>query len=771
MTSSRPAPAAPVAFRVLATSLCVAVAVVASTYALSSVIGPGGWTGTAVRTVAVLALVTGLTRYALERSRAGRGETLAPPAALLPSLAGLVVGLWALLGLYGGPTDRFSLLIGLTNVDRVLSRLRTARELTLAEVAPIDPSLPIALMAVGGAVVVFLVADLMAGGLRLGAGVGVPLLALWLPGLVIVGEIPPAAFVVTVCALVLLLAVDNPHRTVRQGSRRGTAAGAHGVEDRAATGLRAAGAVATALAVAVVGLGLGSASAALPEVASASWSRLFSSTGQTVRLSDDLDMRSDLAERSNEVVLRYRTDDDGIGPLRVFTLTGFDGTNWRRGADRDGEPVESADQLLWPDDDAGDEATDVRVTLESLRDTKLPVPTEPRTVDIDGDWSYDVVRDEVVGEQPTGEGTSYGLTVYERPLEPQSLREASGADPDDPNYLDVPATEHEQDIRDLATAVVDGAPSRYDQALALQTYFRDASQFTYSTEIPPGDSGDAVWDFLQDRTGYCVQFATSMTMMARTLGIPARLGVGFLPGERVDDTTYEVTGRDSHAWPELYFPGHGWVRFEPTPAQQTGPTPRWATPVSITPGGPTDLGNVPTPGATTAEPSAPESQAPSADGGTGTTGGTQDEGAPWPVVVGAALLVVAVLGGAAWLFVRRRTHEAGLLDAEDAWLELADRLAALDVRWPSSTTPRQAPTAVVAALQRQRGPHPLDEDVAESVAVLASVLEAERYAPRPREVVPPERLQELVDATVEGIERSLSDRPARADGPSALPVG
>lgn len=766
MTAPRPDTSASAGLRVLATSALVATAVVASAYALGSVVGPGGWTGTVVRVVAVLALVTGLSRWALERSHAARGEVLAPPAALLPSLAGLVVGLWALLGLYGGPTDRFSLLIGLSNVDRVLSRLATARDLTLAEVAPIDPSLPIALLAVGGAVVVFVVADLMAGGLRLGAGVALPLLALWVPGLVIVGEIPPLAFVVTVAALVLLLAVDNPHRAVRRGTS------AWRPEDRAAGGLRAAGALVVAVAVAVTALGLGSASASLPEVASASWSRLFSSTGQTVRLSDDLDMRRDLAERSGEVVLRYRTDGEGVGPLRVFTLTGFDGTNWRRGADRDGTPIDGGEQLLWPDDPgATGDPTSLRVTLESLRDTKLPVPTEPRSVGIDGDWAYDDVRDEVLGVQPTGAGTSYELTVFPRPLDADALRGASGADPDDPNYLDVPATEHEQDIRDLATAVVDGATTRYDQALALQTYFRDISQFTYSTEVPPGDSGDAVWDFLQDRTGYCVQFATSMTMMARTLGIPARLGVGFLPGERVDEASYEVTGRDSHAWPELYFPGQGWVRFEPTPAQQTGPTPAWATPVAVTPGGPADPGNVPTPGATTAAPSAAPTPTPTAPGAGGTTGGTQEDSTPWPLVVGVATLVAAVLAAGLWFVLRRRSEVESLRDAEDAWAELVARLGALDVRWPSSTTPRRVPAVVVAALQGRRGVDAGDEDVAEALTALASALESERYAPRPRETVTPEHLQALVDAAVEGIERSLSDRPARADGPSALRVG
>ncbi|MFE9235334.1 transglutaminase family protein [Cellulosimicrobium funkei] len=766
MTAPRPGTSDSAGLRVLATSALVATAVVASAYALGSVVGAGGWTGTVVRVVVVLALVTGLSRWALERSHAARGEVLAPPAALLPSLAGLVVGLWALLGLYGGPTDRFSLLIGLSNVDRVLSRLGTARDLTLAEVAPIDPSLPIALLAVGGAVVVFAVADLMAGGLRLGAGVALPLLALWVPGLVIVGEIPPLAFVVTVTALVLLLAVDNPHRAVRRG------ASARRPEDRAAGGLRAAGALVVAVAVAVTALGLGSASASLPEVASASWSRLFSSTGQTVRLSDDLDMRRDLAERSGEVVLRYRTDGEGVGPLRVFTLTGFDGTNWRRGADRDGTPIDGGEQLLWPDDPgATGDPTSLRVTLESLRDTKLPVPTEPRAVGIDGDWAYDDVRDEVLGEQPTGAGTSYEVTVFPRPLDADALRGASGADPDDPNYLDVPATEHEQDIRDLATSVVDGATTRYDQALALQTYFRDISQFTYSTEVPPGASGDAVWDFLQDRTGYCVQFATSMTMMARTLGIPARLGVGFLPGERVDESSYQVTGRDSHAWPELYFPGQGWVRFEPTPAQQTGPTPTWATPVAVTPGGPADPGNVPTPGATTAAPSAPATPTPTAPGAGGTTDGTQEESTSWPLVVGVALLVAAVLAAGLWFVLRRRTEAESLRDAEDAWAELVARLGALDVRWPSSTTPRRVPAVVVATLQTRRGADAGDEDLAETLTALASALEAERYAPRPRETVSPERLQALVDAAVEGIERSLSDRPARADGPSALRVG
>ena len=114
--------------------------------------------------------------------------------------------------------------------------------------------------------------------------------------------------------------------------------------------------------------------------------------------------------------------------------------------------------------------------------------------------------------------------------------------------------------------------------MALQTFFHATSNFTYDTHVAPARSDDAVWDFIQSTHGYCVQFATSMTIMARTLGIPARVAVGFLPGEAGDDGRYVITGRESHAWPELYFQDYGWVRFEPTPAIQTGALPVWSDP-------------------------------------------------------------------------------------------------------------------------------------------------------------------------------------------------
>ncbi|WP_265523327.1 DUF3488 and transglutaminase-like domain-containing protein [Oerskovia flava] len=747
--------------RLVGTSALVAVAVIASMHALETVIVAGDWTGTGTRLVLVLAAVTCLARIVLERDR----EQVTPPAALAPSLVGAAVAVWGLLGLYGGPTDRFSIAVGLTNVERLTSRLTTARELTASETAPIDPSLPIELLAVGGVVVVFLVADLVAGGLRIPAATGLPLLALWVPGLVLVGTVPTTAFVVTVLSLLLMLAVDNPYRAVRR-----SAVSTSPRTRRAALGLRTGGSLAVAAAVTVGALVLGSSSAAVPQVVSSSWSRIFASEGQTVRLSDDLDMQRNLGERSGQRVLTYETAGQNLGPLRMFTLTGFDGTNWRRGQDRDGVPVADADEMLWPNPDVEREGgREARITLESLRDTLLPLPTEPRTLEAEGDWSYDATRDEVRGPDRTSSGTTFTVTAYARPLTPESLRTASGPDPDDPNYLEVPSTSRSEDIGAVAAEVTAGAGSRYDQALALQTYFRDTTRFTYSTEVPPGETGDSVWDFLQDRTGYCVQYATSMTVMARSLGIPARVGVGFLPGQRTSDTTFQVTGRDSHAWPELYFPGEGWVRFEPTPAQQSGPVPRWADPVVAGDG--EQQGQMPdeVPTAGAAEEPAPEEE-PAATAPTTQVGGQAGSGLPGWAWLGAAGAVLAlVLGGAAWLLRRRGPTEAGVRDAESAWEDLAARLGEVGVSWPVSVTPRRAPQEIVGQVRVRTG-RPVPEEAVEALATLAQALENQRYA---RRSTPTDAagLDELVETAVAVVDDELSGRPARVADPSALPAG
>ena len=155
-------------------------------------------------------------------------------------------------------------------------------------------------------------------------------------------------------------------------------------------------------------------------------------------------------------------------------------------------------------------------------------------------------------------------------------------------------------VRDLTHTVVRGKTAPFEQALAIQDYLR-SSAFKYSLNVPDlSQGGNQLRRFLLDvREGYCEQFAAAMAAMARVLGIPSRVAVGFTSGVPVDDH-FEVGSKDSHAWPELYFPGVGWVRFEPTPRGDsqvevptyTTPAGRVTTPSTAAPpaargGGPT----------------------------------------------------------------------------------------------------------------------------------------------------------------------------------------
>ena len=142
------------------------------------------------------------------------------------------------------------------------------------------------------------------------------------------------------------------------------------------------------------------------------------------------------------------------------------------------------------------------------------------------------------------------------------LRAATTDNPPDEIFLglpdDVPDT-----VSDTAAEVTAGATTDYDRLIALQNWFRD--NFEYSTEVQSGHGNDAIENFLQIRKGYCEQFAATFAVMARTLGIPSRVAVGYTQGRLRSDGWYSVLGRNSHAWPEIWFDGIGWVDFEPTP--------------------------------------------------------------------------------------------------------------------------------------------------------------------------------------------------------------
>ncbi len=145
-------------------------------------------------------------------------------------------------------------------------------------------------------------------------------------------------------------------------------------------------------------------------------------------------------------------------------------------------------------------------------------------------------------------------------------------------YLALPDTLPER-VRALAAQVTDGITNPYDQAAAIEAYLR---RYPYSLNVPtpPKDRDVADYFLFTLGTGYCDYYATSMVVMARSLGLPARLVSGFATGAYLPASAqYVVREADAHSWPEIYFSGIGWVEFEPTAGQPEIERPQSAQPV------------------------------------------------------------------------------------------------------------------------------------------------------------------------------------------------
>ena len=139
-------------------------------------------------------------------------------------------------------------------------------------------------------------------------------------------------------------------------------------------------------------------------------------------------------------------------------------------------------------------------------------------------------------------------------------------------YLQLP-DDLDPGIRALARSKTSNLDTPFEVGLALEAWLR-SSDFQYTTDITPGHGATDLAEWLLDeyadtpfhRAGYCENFATSMAVMARTLGIPSRVILGFTPGERTaNEDVVVVRDRNAHAWVELWMPSQGWVRFDPTP--------------------------------------------------------------------------------------------------------------------------------------------------------------------------------------------------------------
>jgi transglutaminase-like putative cysteine protease len=596
-----------------------------------------------------------------------------------------------------------------------------------APVAADHPAAIIYLLAAG--ILILLSVDLIACGLRQPPWSGLPvIITATVPISVLDGGLPWPVFITTALAFVMLMAVAETDRMLSWGQpvtgHRPRAGQTEKVFGRASARGRALqiGAVTTAAAL-VVPIFIPIAHGLLDRA------KNHGSTGvsEHVTLVNPLvNLRRDLVAQDHVPLLLAQTNSPDPTYLRTTVLDEFDGTNWTPSSRN--LPQTNVAAGVLPDPAGIDASTpgvistwDLQIT-PGFTTTWLPVPYATRTISIDrGDWRYAVNTLDIADtDTVVPVAVEYHLTAFAPTIDPAALDAASLA----PETIQGPMTKLPTgvptEVRSIARHVTASGSTPYAKAVLLQDWFRSKGGFRYSLGQAPGNGMAQLTRFITtDKVGYCEQFAAAMAIMARALGIPARVDVGFLaPSVRRASGTYLYTSDDLHAWPEIYFRGSGWVRFEPTPSVRTGPAPSWTRGVT---GQPSPV--LPTTVPSTVKPrpirtNTPQASPP-AQGGSAT-------GYRW--LISVALVVLLLLAAALPRLVRNvqqrrrlRVRPDSRAEVDDLWNELRATAIDLGIIWPGGRSVRE----IAQVLLRQARAGREDELALEG---LVDVVERARYA-------------------------------------------
>ncbi|MEV5547636.1 DUF3488 and transglutaminase-like domain-containing protein [Streptomyces sp. NPDC052309] len=742
-------------------ALCAWAATLMAACALLPLVDPATWILQAAFLLAVQSGVGAATR----RVPLARPLTVAAQALVTLVLLTLVFARQqALAGLIPGPQafQRFADLLRQGSDD--IARY--------AIPAPLESD-GIRLMLVGGVLVIGLLVDTLAVTFRSAAPAGLPLLALYsVAAGLSEGGTDWLWFLVAAAGYLMLLLAEGRDRLSQWGRVFGGAPRTPGGEPSGAvapvrTGRRI-GAFALGIAL-VVPLALPAMDGGLLDGARTGGGAGSGGGGTISAVNPLVSLRDSLNVDEDRQVLSVETDSEDISNLylRIVSLDDFDGTTWKPSkrhitAVPDGTfPLPTG---LGPDVRRTETEATIRAADWYAQDW-LPMPYPPSGVRIGGNWRYEPVGMTLVGDH--GQNTR-GLTYQVRSLDLRPTAEQLAAAPEPPAALKREYTELPDSLPAVvsrtARQVTAGAANPYEQAVELQEYFSLNGGFEYDTQVEVGSGSQAIARFLKDKQGFCIHFSFAMAAMARSLDIPARVAVGFAPGSPQADGSVSVGLRDAHAWPELYFEGVGWTRFEPTPTR--GSIPSYT--LTDTPGSAVPDPDVPSRNASS-EPSAAPSASQSCTAEEKKLEACESEsalavpssgggGPKWYVFLAWAVggLAVLLIPSAPMLWrVRARSVRLGAHGRSEAdavphtlavWQELTDTAWDFGIPPEESRTPRRAAARIVRLGQ-------LDPTASAAVHRVADAVEQVLYAPRPR---PTAGLAEDVHRVTAGLRATAS---------------
>lgn len=653
----------------------------------------GGW----LRSLALLLAGTALAAIgadAWERTRPRWGAALAATGAYL-------AGAWHHLGAEG-PQRTWEALRG--SVAGGVSELQV-----MAAPVPVTPELETLLVLALGAVGTLMV---LLAPRRAGAAGFLLLPFLAVPAAVLRESSEAWKLLLLAAGWLLLLSLSEAGGAGRWGQSLGGA--------RRRRPWEAAGGVRTVLLVGVPVL-LGASLVPLPSTEPIALPKSGSGTEQRVTYNPLVELQGTLNLPEPKPLLYYERSDGAAQYLRLTTLPVFDEATGWSGETLDGAPAGEATS-----DDRGRVVT--RIQFTGLDTPWLPVPLEGGEVRLDG-WRYDEDAETVYSPRLTTSDVGYvevrtdGDTPSRTELQATSGWERTLPETIQPYAVDPEITPA---AAALAEEVTKGARNRFEAAQALQDFFLDpAERFVYDHDTvesaEPGAS--PLISFLENRRGYCQQYASTYAALARSLGLPVRVAIGFTPGNEVVGGKQEVTTSDAHAWPEVWFEGAGWVRFEPTPRGGVVEPPTYA-PEAVAP-----TRTEAAPGPVAPAPQRPRTELPGPDTEAETPARAAPQAPPEEERGGAGALLAAALGtlllapAGTHLLRRRRAARRWPDPLERAWASVTAHAEAAGAETRTSDTPRKSRERIEDLLAGQPG------GWEEALKRLAEDVERQRYAP------------------------------------------
>ncbi len=573
-----------------------ALATLLTAFGLSPLLAGAGW----------LWPLAGALVVVFAAGEGARWARLPKVCAPLAQLAALVLYLTVV---YARPVAVGGFLPGPGAAGRLHDLFEDGLRVIHTEAIPVHAGAGISLVVVGAAGLLSLAVDTLAVTLGWAALAGLPLLAMFsVPATISSGRASWFWFSLASLGYIALLLADGRDRVRRWGRpltplgssppravgfgppRRSSAA------DAAAAWASGGDAASAATPAIRTGrrIGLGALGIALvvpmlaPGLAHRGLTGADSSSDTISTIDPEVFLSRTLHLPENQPLLRVRTDsaDPRDQYLRIVALDEFDGNAWQA-ASRQTNALPA--KLPTPAGLAdGTPRGAVNTTIAASRDFRsqwLPLPTPASEVKVAGKWRLEPRGEYVVGDNgQTTAGLSYAVTSLALSPSLDALAAAGPAPAQVRQYYTRLPADLPPMARQLAEQIAGDAQSPAEIASRLEQWFTDpANHFTYTLSPPPTPPGaNPLSAFLTDRQGYCQQFAGAMAVMLRALGVPARVVVGFTPGVAQSDGTYLIGAHDSHSWPEVYFQGYGWMRFEPTPTISggRGSDPSYARPSS-----------------------------------------------------------------------------------------------------------------------------------------------------------------------------------------------